>query len=363
MSGRALRCGALLTLPLLSALAPDAGAIELKPSARLHLDYASHDADRRPLPDAFLVRRASVGLEGKLGDDWEFELGYDFANGGSTKDVVFKYEGWSEADLRFGQYKVPFGLEELGSSNGTVMIERAMAGDAFGLSRRMGVGLERQRERYGVALMAFGNDVDGDDRGRGAALRATLAPIRQGETVLHLGAAFAVERPRGEVKISARPESRASDVKFVNTGGLADVDRIDRLGLEAAWKSGPLLLQGEWMQATLHRDAGLPDARFDGWYLMGSRVLAGTSRPYRNGTFKSVPADAGGAWELSARYGRVNLDDGIVRGGREANLSVGLTYYVNRHLRIMGNYIRVQSERRGVADDPDILLMRAQVAF
>lgn len=349
----------------------NASAFEVTPEGRLHLDYAAHNADVKPLKDDLVVRRAVFGLDGKFNDDWSFEIAYEFANDGEIqpqdgkfRDVAVEYDGWQAADLSVGQFKLPFGLEELSSSNNISFVERALPLDAFPPSRRMGVGFNRNRDGYTFAAMGFGSSIDGGDRGRGAAARFTVAPIDSDSTVLHLGIAAVTEHPRGEVKFNARPESRVADVKFVNTGDIEDVDRIDRIGMEAAWKSGPVSAQAEWMRAIVDRDAGHSDANLEGWYVAGSWILTGETRRYKNGAFKDIaPSRSSGAWELTARYSHLDLDDGQVRGGTQDNCTLGLNYYANRHLRIMANYIKVRSERRGKSDDPDILLVRAQLAF
>lgn len=352
-------------------LADEAAAVELKPTARLHLDYAAHDADVEPLHDDWMVRRAVIGLEGKFNDDWEFEIGYNLDDDGRLKpadggfrDVTLSYEGWAAGAITVGQFKTPFGLEELTSSNNGSFIERALPVDAFAPSRRMGVGFNRHGDNYTVAAMVFGASIDGDDRGRGAGARFTTAPIHTADTVLHLGIAAVTEKPRSKVDFDTAPESRVADVDLVNTGRIGDVGRINRIGLEGAWRSGPLSLQAEWMQAAVQRNAGRTNATLDGWYLGGSWVLTGESRPYKNGEFKGIkPRGAGGAWELTARYSRINLDDSGVRGGKEHNFTAGLNYTLNEHLRIMLNYIQVHSQRRGQADDPNILLLRAQIVL
>lgn len=345
----------LLTGPVLAT-----DGVTFKPSAKLHLDSVSHRDDVRDLKDNGMVRRAGVGLKGKFGDHWALELGYDFAGEGATKDVALTYSGWEAADLHIGQFKVPFGMEELSSSNATVFVERAAVGDAFAVSRRIGVGLERARSHTYIAAMGFGSNIDGDTHGRGVALRAAVSPIQTESQVLHLGLAVATERPHGAMKVSARPESKASDIKFVNTGRLDSIARADRIGLEVAWQRGPLLLQSEWMQMRLPRDLGMTTARLDGGYVMASWILTGQSRGYRKGVFKGID---GPAWELGLRYGWVDLDDADVLGGRQQTLGVGLNYYANSHLRIMANYTQVHSTRRGVQDDPAILLLRLQLTY
>lgn len=350
------------------AMAGSAAAFEVKPTARLHVDYATNNPDAEPLGSGWYVRRAVIGLEGKFNDDWSFELGYDLDDGGELRpadggfrDVTLEYDGWAAGDITLGQFKLPFGLAESTSSNNIIFIERALPVDAFSLSRRMGVGFTHERDRWTFSTMAFGSSIDGDDRGRGVAARFTIAPIHTEDTVVHLGIAAVSEDPRSKVDFDTTPESRVADTDLVNTGGIDDVSRVNRLGLEAAWRNGPLSLQGEWLGASVGREHGLPDANLEGWYVGGSWVLTGESRPYKDGEFKGIePAGPRGAWELTARYSRINLDDGDVRGGKEHNFTLGLNYYYNEHLRIMLNYIDVHSQRRGEADDPDILLLRMQ---
>lgn len=335
------------------------GAFEIKPGARLHLDQAWHDSDTRPLKDDFTVRRARVGLDGKLGTDWSFEIAYELADDGSYKDVALRYEGWRLADITVGQFKVPFGLEELISSNNTLFVERALPGDAFGQARRVGIGFDRSEDRYTLSLMGFGRSIDGDE-GRGAGARFTFLPIRSERSLLHVGTALTTERPAGEVDFKARPESRPTGVRFVNTGDMDDVGRIHRLGLELAWQAGPFTAQAEWMGADVERRSR-PDAKLSGWYAAGSWMLTGEPRRYKSGVFKSVtPGGRFGAWELGVRYSHLDLDDGLVRGGTEDNVTLGLNWYAGEHIRVLANYIKVRSERRGISDDPDILLMRVQ---
>lgn len=351
--------------------AGSAAAFDVKPEARLHLDYAHHNADAKPLDDGWAVRRATVGLKGKFNADWSFEAAYELSDDGHLrprdgkfKDVTLSYEGWNAVSITAGQFKVPFGLEELTSSNDISFIERALPVDAFGLSRRLGMGLDHQRANYTASAMVFGSVIEGDERGRGAAVRLTAAPVHSAQSVVHLGIAAVTEKPDSKVDFDASPESRVADTDLVNTGGISDVSRIHRIGLEGAWRNGPFSLQSEWMRAQVRRNAGHANANLDGWYVAGSWVLTGESRPYKKGRFKGIePARAAGAWELSARYSRIDLDDGQVRGGRQHNTSVGLNYYLGKNLRVMLNYIQAHSQRRGINDDPRILLLRMQLTM
>ncbi|MCC7042152.1 MAG: hypothetical protein IT516_17750 [Burkholderiales bacterium] len=355
-----------LTLPLTLP----AAAVEFTPHGRVHLDYGAHDDDVAPMHDGFLLRRARLGFDAKFDADWSAEIAYDFVDAhddgfhAGFKDVVLRYEGWKAADLSVGQFKLPFGLEALMSSNNSSFAEPALPTNAFAPSRRLGIGAHATRPRHTLAAMAFGPSIDGDDTGLGVAARLTATPIAADGHRLHLGIAAVAEWPHDPVKFSAWPESRVPDVKFVKTASLDHVRRIDRIGLEAAWQSGPVLVQAEWMRAALDRNQGDADAVLTGGYVAASWIVTGEARTYRNGVFKSVPIGRPeGTVELTARFSRVDLDDGSVRGGTEDNLTVGLVYYANRHLRLIANAIKVNSARRGKTDDPNLLVIRMQLAF
>ena len=175
------------------------------------------------------------------------------------------------------------------------------------------------------------------------------------------------------VKFSARPESHITDVKFLNTGKIEDTTSVDRLGLEAAWVSGPWSLQGEYITTRVNRSGGLDDPEFHGGYLYGSWFLTGESRNYKfkKGAFGRVkPLSRYGAWELAVRFSSLDLDDAGIDGGRERNWTLGVNWYINPHLRVMANYTRV--DNNGSADDdgdvpgdddPSIFQTRIQADF
>ncbi len=365
------RCGPIACAAVCLALPlPAATAVEFTPHGRVHLDYGAHDDDVAPMHDGFLLRRARLGLDAKFDVDWSSEIAYDFVDahdGGfyaGFKDVVLRYDGWQAAQLSVGQFKLPFGLEALASSNNASFVESSLPTDAFAPSRRLGIGAHAARPRHTLAAMGFGPSIDGDDTGVGVAARVTVTPIAADGQLLHLGIGVVAEWPHDSVKFSAWPESRVPDVKFVKTGSLEHVRRIDRLGLEAAWQSGPILVQAEWMRAAIDRNQGAADAVLTGGYVAGSWIVTGQARGYRHGAFKSVSIGRpGGTLELTARVSRVDLDGGSVHGGTEDNVTVGLVYYASRHLRLIANAIKVTSSRRGKADDPNLLVVRVQLAF
>jgi len=94
----------------------------------------------------------------------------------------------------------------------------------------------------------------------------------------------------------------------------------------------------------------LDDPQFWGFYLFGSYFLTGEHRNYgtRAGTFFPLQPKHNfhprkgrwGAWELAVRFSYVDLNDKDIRGGKEANFTAGLNWYLTRKTRFMLNYIR-----------------------
>jgi phosphate-selective porin OprO/OprP len=58
-------------------------------------------------------------------------------------------------------------------------------------------------------------------------------------------------------------------------------------------------------------------------------------------------------WQVGLRYEGIDLDDGTVLGGEENNLTLGVNWYWHTNFKFMANYVRVESERRGVEDNPN----------
>ena len=352
-----------LVVALLASKAAGAGAFELTPIGRLHLDYASHDSDKAQFVDRFIVRRAQIGLDAEFDPEWSAKVVYEFARHGAFKDAYLRYSGWKPAEIIIGQVKVPFGLEELINTNNITFIERSLPTEAFPLSRRKGVRLENLGTNHTFSLMQFGSSISGDE-GSGTAARFTLSPVNHDDSLVHLGLAATTERPNGGVKISVHPEALPTDKALLKTGTVTAVNRINQLGLEGAWKQGPFSVQSEWMHSHLSRDSNQPDVDYQGWYMAGSWILTGESRGYRDGVFKGIKAaKPTGAWEVTTRFSHLNLDDGLVRGGQESNVTLGVNWYARRYVRVMANYIKVTSRRRYVSDDPTILDVRLQVEF
>ncbi len=348
---------------------------ELELGGRLFIDAVSYQDDLEPMGSGTELRTARVSLKGSLAEDWKFKAQYDFAeNDLSVKDVYLSYRGFQHLHaVTLGQFKEPFSLEEQTSSKQITFMERAMPVDTFSPGRALGLGIDEHSKSWSLSAGLFAEAVGDvpDDEGKegwGIAARGTWALLHGDRRSLHLGAAGERREPgsSGKVRYRTGPESHLTSVFLVNTGNIDAVDNTLTMGLEAALVEGPFSLQGEYIQADVQRDSGLPELNFDGWYIFGSWLLTGESRPYSvsDGAIdRIIPRGEWGAWELALRYSTIDLNDHDILGGKANSTTLGLNWYINPRIRFMANYIRMESEREGVSDNPDIFQLRSQLVF
>jgi phosphate-selective porin OprO/OprP len=361
----------------------DDGKFETTLGGRLQVDGAWYQEDNVDLDgeNGTEFRRARLFVEGTMYDAWGYKAQYDFAGNETTmKDAYISYAGYP-AKLTVGQFKQPFGLEELTSSKYITFMERALPVEAFATSRRIGLGANYAADNWTLAASLYGreeaDDTDGD-QGYGVGARLTWAPWNEKDKVLHLGVAGAWEDPNDNVmRFRSRPESHKTNTRFVDTGSIPDPDTFTRYGLEAATVLGPFSLQGEYMGVSTSSDS-VEDADFSGWYAYGSWFLTGESRKYKKGAFSRVTPNTTvgkggiGAWELAVRYSSIDLDDADTQGGEQDNVTVALNWYATKYVRFMANYVMVDADpvRSGLVvpgdyddDSPSIMQVRAQIDF
>lgn len=324
--------------------------------------------------DGVRVRRARLGMQGTLYENIDYKLEFDFAGGtvGLT-DAFIGLTDFPFGRLLMGHFKEPFGMEQLMSSNVVTFAERALP-NVVTPGRNVGFMLHDtlcdQRMTWAAGVFRDTDDTGfaTDDGGYNLTARLTGLPWYrdEGASLLHLGIAYSHRNPDDTVRYRARPEVSLGD-RFVDTGNVP-ADRVDLLGLEAAWVAGPLSLQGEYIMARVDL-ANDGDANLDGYYAQASYFLTGERRSYRTSTgiFGGVRprhnfrfGGGPGAWELKARYSNLDLNDAPAQGGKLSNIGAGVNWYLNPNTRVMWDYIHADVEGSGQAD---ILIMRLQVFF
>jgi phosphate-selective porin OprO/OprP len=370
------------------------GDLTLFLGGRLHMDVAGFGEDEEielafgPADPGYATRRAFVELGGVyrrfdfnlwvnfsdvsiLSDQGEEEVdfdGVDFRNvfvGTRNLPVV--------GGVRVGYFKEPFGLEETTSSNDITFLERSLT-DTFIKRRNFGVRFDRRftERRQLTAALGIYRDMDNNlEFGDGTAVtgRVTGTPIMSEDErrVLHLGGAVTFRVPDGDtLRFSSRPESVQGQV-MVDTGSFA-ADGDVRFGLELGSVHGPLSFQSETIYTAVDGGPGVGNPSFWATYVMGSYVLTGQHRTYRErtGAFGSVFGDTptwwygGGPLEAAVRYSYLDLESGSIDGGILHDVTLGLNWYVGLNARWMLNYIIARPEGVGTEQ---ILQSRLQLTF
>jgi phosphate-selective porin OprO and OprP len=108
----------------------------------------SFDDKKGASTDRFRVRRARINVTGDFLENFDFKLEGDFQQGDglsssrtafSATDLYLNYNKFPEANIRFGQYKAPFGLEQLTSDTTMFTIERSLVTSVLTPERQVGV--------------------------------------------------------------------------------------------------------------------------------------------------------------------------------------------------------------------------------
>jgi phosphate-selective porin OprO/OprP len=388
------------------------------------------------------ISQARLGIDGRAFKYWDYKLEYDFAGNapltnlsgttttpaGGIRDAFLAFGYFDPVIFQAGNFYEPFSLERINSKNYIDFMERALPTEGLGPARHIGFAAYTNGENWTAKAGIFGTSFEdkaltplpGGHQYWDLAGRATFAPIRTEEALLHVGASVRYQRPNDATSASddrvlalgsnVRTEANALNENLLGTQplncgaaalGLNCTKDVLDYGAEFVGAYGPFSIQGEYMGAHYDRNPSLieflkaPGAAsldFSGYYVYATWYLTGESRAanyrtdYRRpGTFDQIhinnPVSAGGtgAWEAAVRLSEINLNSGgflvhqpvalpsNIQGGRETDLTVGLNWYPDTGIRFMANWINVlrlsapfdRSYLNGM--HPNIFLMRAQV--
>jgi len=331
-------------------------------------------------------RRARFFNLGTIYNNVEYKIQFDFSGGNATfKDVYVAIKGIPAVGrLTVGHFKEPFRLEALTSSKYFTFMERAFPiemlperNTGFMLSnelldKRLGwqAGLFRRSD-------AAGNDKKAND-GYAITTRITGLPIVNDDKtkLLHLGVGFSYRKPESQTyKIEARPEAHLGN-KYVNTGDIVDVSKLQMFNAEAAFVKGSFSMQGEFTHSSVATNGAVPENfAFNSYYAEVSYFLTGEHKNYESsyiGFDRVKPkknfgsGEKGiGAWQVALRYSAIDLNSGNpnttgIVGGELANITAGVNWHLNPATRILLNYVHAQVKDQGNAN---IVQMRFQIDF
>src|SRR5438045_5236225 len=102
------------------------------------------------LKDRFRLRRARINLTGDFAEQFDFKVEGEFENSDgissgrtafSATDIFVNWHQFAEANVKAGQWKAPFGLEQLTPDPSLIIIERSLPTGAITPERQIGVQL------------------------------------------------------------------------------------------------------------------------------------------------------------------------------------------------------------------------------
>jgi len=240
--------------------------------------------------------------------------------------------------LTVGQQKETFVFEMVGLAMNLPQQERVLT--PFFQSRAAGIKLASpvfRAERATYSLGWYPLNYDGNQ----FTSRVTYLPYISNDNsqYVHVGADYRyLGSANHMLQFSGKPESDVAD-SYVNTGKFL-ANYANELNYEFVATVKSYSLYGEYARAWVNAPASL-DPEFFGYYILGSWVITGESRPYDRATGygkRIIPTKPSGAWELVARFSRDNLNSGLVNGGTMGLGYAGVNWWRNAYWKFGVGY-------------------------
>lgn len=190
-----------------------------------------------------------------------------------------------------------------------------------------------------------------------------MAVLKNDTQTIHLGASVSLRNMDG-ASVKLKDEGGVNLAENIIANKRRDVDSMQTTALEAAWLTGVLSMQVEWMQNDMQLAEDSPDLTYSGSYIQAAWLFGNARRSYSNGKIKFAGIKGSTAWEAVVPAGWADLRD--TDGGTQAEtIMAGLNYYYGKQLRVMGSLIKAETSGPDVADDPrgNAATLRLQYAF
>lgn len=321
------------------------------------------EADR-----VFYLRELELGMEYAPNPHWSLELEAQWGrlhgeNEFELGDALVRYQGWKGFDLQVGRMKEPFGMERLMSSSSLSVSERSVATSAFAPGRSIGAQLIRHRKRLTWHLGLFREESQSNDATEAITARLAWAPIQSDSDTLHLGGALSQRWHQGD-PFQIREEGEVFSADTVLRSPRIDADYRTLGGLEFAWIHQSLTLSAEHMAQQVRDQDGV-NWRFDGQYVQAAWLLTGERRAYGKGLIKGIDVlNPYGAWELIARYSRLDARD-HARGSVSQIALLGVSVWLPKHVKFTLNLLdaNIKGDLRSPEDSGRAISARVQVGL
>jgi phosphate-selective porin OprO/OprP len=391
------------------------GKHQLRLRGTLHLDGRYLDGeDPGGVVDSFQATRLRPIFEGTLAGIFDYKLMPDFGQGRTViQDAYVNARFDSVAQLMFGKFKSPVGLERLQSANDIKWVQR---GYPTSLAPNRDIGLQLGghlvdgRLSYQAAFLNGSNDGSSSEASADAdinddkeyVLRLFAQPFAESESFalrgLGLGIAGTYTEQAGSATQPLLPSFRTpgqstffryrpfSTVAGAPAGTIADGKR-SRLAPQMYYYVGGFGLLGEYTEVSQDVSrvvaAGTRQGRVDteAWQLAVSYFLTGEEASFRGFEPKTRFSPSDGTWgalEVVARLQSLSVGDAAFEGGADSfadpltsarradSWGVGLNWYLNENVKWLLDYEHTTFDggaATGDRPDEDALQLRLAVGF
>jgi phosphate-selective porin OprO/OprP len=305
--------------------------------------------------DRFLLRRTRLNATGKFNEDFDFRVEFDLTGSlaaatGLRAQLTDGYLNWNHysfANIRVGQFKTPFGFEQLYGDPRLLTAERSLVNDRLTLNRQLGAQVwgDFLDKRLTYAVGTFnGNGVNASSNDNSKFLwagRLTVAPWKDKSGSWTVGAnAFTSEDTAlalADLNLDSTPTTADKDGLF--TG------KRHGYGVDTQVETGPFSLWVEYLKVRFEPTDARPSASFDadGGYVQGGWFF--------------IPQK----FQLVLKYETFDPNKDVSNDAVSTD-TVGLNYYIKGNdLKLMLDYLRTDLGGKNATQNKFIL--RAQVIF
>jgi phosphate-selective porin len=311
------------------------------------------------LKDRFRLRRARINLTGDFAEQFDFKVEGDFENSDGLNssrtafeatDIFVNWHQFAEANVKAGQWKAPFGLEQLTPDPSLIIIERSLPTGAITPERQIGVQLwgkpltniwpgEKDLLTYYAGIFNGNgrNTTNNDNNNFMYVGRLESIPFKGRivgqDSSLKLGADVLNSRDDAGTNISQSLNLLVNADGSLSPFVLPGADERTAWSVDAWFNLGPFDLIGEYLQEKVNgrtvngMPPGFADFTTNGYYITAAYFL--------------IPKKL----QLAVRWEDLNPgqkgNDGI------RSITGGLNYYIHGDdLKLMVNYIHTWSDFR-----------------
>jgi phosphate-selective porin len=240
--------------------------------------------------DRFYLRRARINAQGKFLEEFDFKIEGEFAGtlgetSGNRAQLTDAFVNWNRfdfANVRVGQFKTPFGYEQLYADPRLFTVERTLANDRLTVGRQIGVqaGGDPFEKKVSFAAGVFngtGVNTSANDNDKLLWAGRLSAVVWQG-TLRGKDTRWTVgSSTYGSADASLT--GQAADFGFdAIPGGTKDntfTGRRHAAGLDTQFHWGDFDLWAEYLRVTFEPTNLIPAHRFDaaGWYVQAGYFI------------------------------------------------------------------------------------------